>query len=399
MDKSGAKIIELRKLAFLKQVFWLSLTAFGGPQVHFTRFTDVLVKKRRFLSNEELLEINSFCQMLPGPTSTQTITTIGYRRGGPVFAAVTLAIWALPSCILMGLLAFIVSMCGNNINVGKALQYIPAMAVGFMCFAAIRFTQQMVKSKVHAFILLFTALVPIIYSHPIFIPILLVLGGFITNFTTGKTLVKPQDSFANIRWGNLWVFIGVWVIAALLGNLLHNRPALLFENTYRYGSLVFGGGNVLVPMMYDQFVLFKEYMDHQTFMTGVGMSQALPGPVFSISSYANGMALSGMGGWGLLLGCAIGSIAIFLPGLLLIFFFHPIWYRLKTYNRVQKAIEGINAASAGLVVAAAVLLMRPVHWDWGNAGIIVLTVAYLWWGKWPSPILVLAVLIFGMFAG
>ena len=131
MDKAGAKIIELRKLAFLKQVFWLSLTAFGGPQVHFTRFTDVLVKKRRFLSNEELLEINSFCQMLPGPTSTQTITTIAYRRGGPVFAALVLGIWALPSCVLMGVLAFIVSMCGNNANVDKVLQYIP-FATGWL---------------------------------------------------------------------------------------------------------------------------------------------------------------------------------------------------------------------------------------------------------------------------
>ncbi len=399
MDKAGAKIIELRKLAFLRQVFWLSLTAFGGPQVHFIRFSDVLVKKRRFISQEELLEINSFCQMLPGPTSTQTITTIAYRRSGPVFAAIALALWVLPSCFLMGMLAWMVSVFGNNINVVKVLQYIPAMAVGFMCFAALRFTGQMVKNQVHALILIFTAATLIIYSHPVLIPILLVLGGFITNFTTGKTLVKPQDSFANIKWGNLWVFLAIWIVAALLGNLLQNRPALLFENTYRYGSLVFGGGNVLVPMMYDQYVLFKNYMDHQTFMTGVGMSQALPGPVFSISSYANGMALSGLGGWGIILGCAIGSIAIFLPGLLLIFFFHPIWHRLKTYNRVQKAIEGINAASAGLVVAAAVLLMRPLQMDWANVAIIIGTVAYLWLGKLASPFLVLAVLVFGAFMG
>lgn len=399
MDKAGAKIIELHKLAFLKQVFWLSLTAFGGPQVHFTRFTDVLVKKRKYISEEELLEINSFCQMLPGPTSTQTITTIAYRRGGPVFAAIALTIWALPSCFLMGALAQIVSLFGNNLNVVKVLQYVPAMAVGFMCFAAIRFTLQMVKNQIHAGILIFTALVPIIYSHPVFIPILLVLGGFITNLTTGKTLIKPQDSFANIKWGNLWVFVGIWILAALFGNLMQNRPALLFENTYRYGSLVFGGGSVLVPMMYDQYVLFKHYMDHQTFMTGVGMSQALPGPVFSISSYANGMALSGMGGWLMILGSVIGSVAIFLPGLLLIFFFHPIWYRLKTYNRVQKAIEGINAASAGLVVAAAVLLMRPIQWNAVNACIITVTVAYLWWGKWATPLLVLAILIVGALAG
>ncbi len=399
MDKAGAKIIELRKLAFLKQVFWLSLTAFGGPQVHFTRFTDVLVKKRRFISEEELLEINSFCQMLPGPTSTQTITTIAYRRGGPVFATIALTIWALPSCFLMGALAQIVSLFGSNLNVVKVLQYVPAMAVGFMCFAAIRFTLQMVKNQIHAGILIFTALVPIIYSHPVFIPILLVLGGFITNLTTGKTLIKPQDSFANIKWGNLWVFAGIWILAALFGNLMQNRPALLFENTYRYGSLVFGGGNVLVPMMYDQYVLFKHYMDHQTFMTGVGMSQALPGPVFSISSYANGMALSSMGAWVMILGSVIGSVAIFLPGLLLIFFFHPIWYRLKTYNRVQKAIEGINAASAGLVVAAAVLLIRPIQWNVGNACIITATIAYLWWGKCPTPLLVLAILIVGAFVG
>src|SRR5690606_16650387 len=140
----------------------------------------------------------------------------------------------------------------------------------------------------------------------------------------------------------------------------------LFENAYQYGSIVFGGGNVLIPMMYKQYVTFKQYMNAETFILGVGLQQAMPGPVFSISTYVNGMALQDMGLTGKLMGGIIGTVGIFLPGILMILFLYPIWDEMKKMPLVRRAIDGISAVSAGLVLAAAWLLFENMPYESTN---------------------------------
>ncbi len=395
MSISPAKIKGIRYFIFLKDVMRLALTAIGGPGAHFVRFEQLLVTKKRYLSRENLLELNSLCQLLPGPTSTQTLTAIGFRLGGPLLAIFTLIAWILPATFLMTGLVFIMSG-ESTIKIPTSLvKYLPEMALGFIIYAAFKMLPMLVKTGLHIFICCGAALLCILISYPAIYPLVLLAGGTFT-----VLFPKPEPSLqppVNIKWRNL-LLLGVIFLAAAFGGLLtQNKNVILFENVFRFGSLVFGGGNVLIPMMYDQFVIFKEYMNNEQFMTGVGLVQAIPGPVFSFSTYATGMVFHNGSMMQQLGGCVIGTVAIFMPGMLLIFFVYPIWNRIKIYRNILKAIEGVNAASAGLMLSAAWLLCRPVSFSFENVVVIAATIALLWWNKLPSPVIVLLTLLAGYF--
>jgi chromate transporter len=183
------------------------------------------------------------------------------------------------------------------------------------------------------------------------------------------------------------------------------RPLNLFENTYRFGSLVFGGGNVLMPMMYEQFVARPQSqrllarnaniirMNKEDFYSGWGMVRAIPGPVFSIASYMGGIAMKDQGVALQILGCFIGTTGIFLPSALLVLFFYPIWHNLKKYATVYRALEGINAAVVGIIVAATLYMMKDLQTAEGSEiflslAVITVTWALLNYTKLPSPVIV-----------
>ena len=217
---------------------------------------------------------------------------------------------------------------------------------------------------------------------------LLLLGG-VTTTVLKHSKYNDVKKIKNIDWRNFILFIGIFITAALLGAITKQKSFLLFENTYRYGSIVFGGGHVLIPMMYNQFVEFKNYLNPNEFIAGVGILQAIPGPVFSFSTYAGALALKDMGAWGLLLGSTIGTVAIFLPGALLIFFIYPIWNQMKNFSPVKNAIEGINATSAGLVVSSAFLLFQPLELNEMNMLVLLATLFLLLSTKIPFPVIVI----------
>src|SRR4029078_8518424 len=121
---------------FLKAVMIHSVTAFGGPQGHLGMMWKTFVQKRKYVTEEELVEYNSFCQLLPGASSTQTLTLIGYKRGGVPLAVLTLIIWILPACILMGALSFLLKYIDQRQLGSDIFKFIPSMAVGFLAYAA-----------------------------------------------------------------------------------------------------------------------------------------------------------------------------------------------------------------------------------------------------------------------
>lgn len=384
-----------RNFVFLGDVLRLALTAFGGPQVHYTQFQKLLVKKKKYLSEEELKEINSLCTMLPGPTSTQTITAIGFKRGGATLAFFTLGIWVLPACLFMGAFALLLSNMAIDHPRLEYLRFLQPMASGFLIFAAIKFIQIFIHKPYHWALLVATSLVGILLSSPWLIPLMLLIGGLTSSYIKNKETLKRPEPIKQIRWDNLLVFIGIFIGMAIIGVLTQNRFFLLFENNYRYGSMVFGGGHVLIPLMFNQFVEYKQYMMASDFLAGVGLLQAMPGPVFSIASFAGAMSTKEFGILGQLLGWFVSSVAIFLPGILLIFFVYPIWNQLKNYTPVKNAIEGINAASAGLVITSAYLLFLPVEVNEENMLILLATLFLLLTTKVPSPFIVIGCIAMG----
>jgi chromate transporter len=401
-----------RHIAFLKTVLWYSLTAFGGPQGHFAMMLKTFVHKRRDVTEEELMDYNAFCQLLPGASSTQTLTLIGYKRGGVVLAIITLLIWTLPACVLMGLFSFFPTA---NIAV---FRFIAPMTIGFLVFAAQKAYRFSIRNTITRVVLIVSAIATfLLFKWPWIFPILLVLGGFVTNLSDRRI---PQKEILprKIKWGNIWLFAIIFLLAgasselARKNNWPNRRPLNLFENTYRFGSLVFGGGNVLIPMMYEQFVARPQSqkliqrnpniirIDKTDFYSGAGMVRAIPGPVFSVATYMGGIAMKDRGTALQIMGCFIAATGIFLPSALLVLFFYPIWNNLKKYATVYRALEGINAVVVGIIVASALYMMKDLWQDgWSNIGInlgvIGATWALLSFSRLPSPVIVLIWLAVG----
>ena len=385
---------QIKILIYLLDILKLAATAFGGPQMHFTQFHKVFVLKRNYVTEEELKELNSLCSMLPGPTSTQTITAIGYSIGGPSLAFITLAIWVLPASMLMLSFAILLSLFDITNPKLDFLKYLQPMAVGFIIYAAYQIKNLFVKRIHHWVLMVLSTVLAIVIETPLVFPLILLVGGFVSS-QINKANYRDVKPIKNILWKNFSLFVGVFLLAAILGALTKNKAFLLFENTYRFGSIVFGGGHVLIPMMYNQFVEFKHYIEPNSFLAGVGMLQATPGPVFSFSAYAGAMALNEWGIWGQVVGGLIGTVAIFLPGILLIFFVYPIWAQVKNYSPIKNAIEGINATSAGLVLASAYLLFEPIQVNEPNMLVLLGTLFLLLTTKMPSPLVVILCIAVG----
>lgn len=398
-----------------------SISAFGGPQGHIGMVLKTFVEKRRDLTKEELMDYISFCQLLPGASSTQTLTLIGYKRGGIRLAVLTLLIWILPACILMGGLSFFVRDIENTNVKSTLFQFIQPMAIGFLAYAAFKAYQLNIKNTITQIIMLVALLATyIFFTIPWVIPVLIILGGVVTNFSNKripeKEVVKPKQ----IRWTNIWLFVLIFVIAGILSetarkqNWENKKPYNLFENFYRFGSFVFGGGDVLIPLMLDQYVVRPTSeaaakknpdmikVEREDLLTGAGMVRAIPGPVFSIASFMGGIALKKEGPGVQLLGCIIGSVAIFLPSALLVLFFFPVWQKLKKFVVVFRSLEGINAAVVGIMLAATFYLLKDVAIlsfnisSIINLAVILGTFLVLNFTKIPAPFIVLFCLVIGL---
>ncbi len=413
----------LRHVPFLKNVFLYSLTAVGGPQAHLAMMMEMFATKKHYVTKEEVLEYNAFCNLLPGASSTQTVTLIGYKRGGVPLAIVTLLIWIAPACILMGAFSFLLHYIDQKSLHTDIFKFIPSLAVGFLVYASVMAFSVSVRNTITWIIMLLCVIATyIFFKTPWIFPLLIVLGGFATNLSH-KRIPQHETKPRKIKWWNIWLFAIIFITAGIVSEVArkndwpNRKPINLFENTYRMGSLVFGGGQVLMPMMYEQFSVRPEIVrekrpevaknmieiDKDDMTTAMGIVRAMPGPVFSFSSFTGGAALKQMGPEMQVIGCIIGSIAIFLPSALLVLFFFPIWNNLKKYAAVYRSLEGINAAVVGIMIASTLYIMKDISLIDGtassiiNIAVIVITFLLLQFTKIASPIIVAASLVLGYF--
>ncbi|HEY8734407.1 MAG TPA: chromate transporter [Puia sp.] len=408
----------LRHIPFLKAVFLHSISAFGGPQGHLGMVMKTFVHRRHDLTAEELMDYNAFCQLLPGASSTQTLTLIGYKRGGIPLAVLTLVIWILPACIIMGVFSFFVEYINHQNGSLDLFRFVEPMTVGFIAYAAWKAFRVSVHNTITHFIMaVSTVSTFLLFKTPWIFPIVIVLGGLITNLSS-KRIPQTEVLTRKIKWANIWLFAFIFILAGISSELArknnwpHRRPINLFENTYRFGSLVFGGGQVLIPFMYEQFVARPESqklikrnpnivkINKEDFYTGAGFVRAIPGPVFSVSSYMGGIAMKDLGFFMQVTGCVIGSVAIFLPSALLVLFFFPIWSNLKKYATVYRALEGINAVVVGIMIASSFYMMKDFTPSSNlvlllNLGVGLLTFILLLHSRLPSPVIVMICLLLG----
>ncbi len=387
-------IRRVRYYIFLRDVLLLTLSAFGGAQAHMSMLLKMMVEKRRYLTEQELIELYALCQILPGPTSTQTITAIGYRIGGARLAFLTLLVWILPAVTLMTVFAVTISNFQEQELSLEFTRFIQPMAVGFVAYAGYQITRKVVNTKTGWAILAGSAILSYLVRSPYIFPAILLVAGFITS-SKYKKLTHEKKEKISISWRNFFFWIGVFVVAAILATTTRWLPAMLFENFYRNGSLIFGGGQVLIPMLYTEFVRFKGYLSSEEFLTGYALVQAVPGPVFSFSAYIGSLSMRQYGLGGEIAGAFIASVGVFLPGTFLIFFVIRFWDALKKYRVIKASLEGITAASSGMVVAAAFLLFEPLAPNVLNISFMIGTVLLLAFTRIPAPLIILSGLAAG----
>ena len=331
------------------------------------------VEKHPYVSLKDLVNINAFCQLMPGATITQTVSLIGYRKGGVWVAIVSLLIWATPAVILMSALSFVLS--GTNIAFLQHLRFIQPMALGFLAFASIK-TYSMIDTKQKWFIVFVSAIVTYaLFTTPWVFPIVLVCGGLMG--LTKKPITTLTVSIANrlrifpaILFASLFLLAGYLSETARKHSWEYRTPYNVFENMYRFGSIVFGGADVLIPVMYNQYVVRPATdrikrsnkdaisIDRDVFLSASGVVRAIPGPAFSISAFIGGVSMSDRG-WGYqILGCFLAATGIFLPTFLLVIFFYPFWENIQQYSRVQHMMAGVNAAVVGIMTASIIYLFK-----------------------------------------
>lgn len=387
-------IKRIRHIIFLRDILFLAVTTFGGPQAHLAMYIKILVKKRAYLTEEELMELYALCQILPGPTSTQTITALGFKIGGPNLAYLTLLVWVFPAFTIMTALGLLVSHFDATQQTLDFAKFIQPMAVGYVAYAAYLITTKVVKTYEGVSLMIISAIFSFMLRSPFVFPIIIILSGFVTAFKYKKLPIQHKSGI-RINWSNFILWASVFIGIAVLGHFTRERPVLMFENFYRNGSLIFGGGQVLIPLMYTEFVEFKEYLSSAEFLTGYASVQSVPGPVFSFCSYIGALIMRDYGIGGEILGSVLATAGIFLPGTFLIFFTIRFWEQLKKYRVVKASLEGVNAASAGMVVAATFVLFLPIEPNFVNTMVIVATFSLLMFTKVPPPFIILAGLLAG----
>src|SRR5438270_3358262 len=196
----------LRHVPFLKNFFLYSITAYGGPQAHIAMMMKMFVHKTPYVTKEELLEYNAFCNLLPGASYTQTVTLIGYKRGGVPLAIVTLLIWIAPACFLMGAFSFVLHFINQKSLHTNIFKFIPALAVGFLFYASIMAFGVSIRNAITWAIMLFC--VPATYflfRSPWIFPMLIVMGGIATNLSH-KRIPQHEIKPKKIKWYNIWLF-------------------------------------------------------------------------------------------------------------------------------------------------------------------------------------------------
>jgi len=226
-----------------------SLGSYGGSEAHYGVFSSILVKNKKYINEEKLTKMIGLYALVPGPSSKQTITAIGYHVGGPILAILRFLVWALPAIITMGLIGVFFTQIAANDGWKRIITYLPAVAVAFIIYAAITLSKKGLKKSydyILFMIMLILGLLLVGYSMWI-VPLLLVLGGIIVLFPHLKTKLEVKVSHQP-KWYILEIVILLAVFNKGLRAFVTAPFVTLYTSFYRYGYSVIGGGQIVIPL-------------------------------------------------------------------------------------------------------------------------------------------------------
>lgn len=339
------------KIKNLVEIFWvatkLGLTSFGGPQAHLGYFHEEYVKKRKWLGDGSYADLIALAQFLPGPSSSQVGIGVGSARGG-VFGGIAAFIgFTWPSALILAVFAIFAQNLDPNAHAWLGGLRIVALAVVLHAVLgmAVKLTPDN-KTKAIALGALVTMLVW--QSRVTQVTILIIAGliGYLFFKTPLHEELKNTAFKVSKAFGAtcLAIFFILLLVVPFISQAVDNQWLSLFDPIFRSGAMVFGGGHVVLPLLEAEFVP-TGLMYADPFLTGFGLTQAMPGPLFTFAAYIGAV----MQGW---LGALVGITAIFLPGMLLLYGCLPFWETLRRNAMIKRALVGLNAAVVGILLAA-----------------------------------------------
>ncbi|RCS22158.1 chromate transporter [Phyllobacterium salinisoli] len=337
--------------AFLK----LGLTSFGGPIAHLGYFRDELVVRRRWIDEKGYADLVALCQFLPGPASSQVGFAMGLLRGGPMGAAAAWLAFTLPSAILLMLFAFGAAWFGGTIGSG-IIHGLKIVAVAIVAQVVWGMAKNLCPDKERASIALVALLIVVLVAGSVGQLAAIIAGGL-----AGLWLCRaPVEAITghmrfpvSRAWGAAALAIFFILLIGLPAIAAFSQGLAVFDGFYRAGSLVFGGGHVVLPLLETETVR-SGWVSQSQFLAGYGAAQAVPGPLFTFAAYLGTVLQPEPNG---LPGGLIALVAIFLPGFLLLIGVIPFWDEFRARTSAQALMRGANAAVVGILGAA---LYNPV---------------------------------------
>jgi chromate transporter len=362
----------------------LGLTSFGGPIAHLGYFHEDLVKRRRWLEEKMYADLVALCQFLPGPASSKIGIAVGLSRAGYGGALAAWAGFTLPSAVALVLFAYGVSAFGDALGSGW-LHGLKVAAVAVVAQAVLSMMRSLAPDKERATLAVIAAAlvlaIPTVWGQ---------IGAIVLGGLAGVTVLRTHAPTDHVAMPHavtrtaaivaIAVFFAILIGLPLLLAVFPSHSLRLFEAFYRAGSLVFGGGHVVLPLL-QASVVPPGWVTNDAFLAGYGAAQAVPGPLFTFSAYLGAVMGPEPNGWQ---GAALCLVAMFLPSFLLVIGPLPFWDDLRRQDWARSALGGVNAAVVGLLLAA---LYNPV-WTSGilKPGDFALgAAAFLLLFMWQTP--------------
>jgi chromate transporter len=358
----------------------LGLTSFGGPVAHLGYFRNEFVERRRWLEEQTYADLVALCQFLPGPASSQVGISIGLMRAGYLGALAAWTAFTLPSAIALVAFAYGLSASGNALGSGW-LHGLKVAAVAVVALAILGMARTLTPDRERASLavvaLIIALAVPSAWGQIGAILVGAVIGAVFlkAESPSAQAILKlPTSRVSGITALAIFavLLVGLPIVAVTTGD----QNIRLFDTFYRVGSLVFGGGHVVLPLLQAE-VVPSGWISNDAFLAGYGAAQAVPGPLFTFAAYLGAV----IGGWKTAVVCLV---AIFLPSFLLVVGILPFWEGLRRRETAQAVLRGVNAAVVGLLLAA---FYNPV-WTSGiftKADFGLAAVAFLLLFLWRTP--------------
>jgi chromate transporter len=370
---------------------WLGLTSFGGPVAHLGYFRRVFVERRQWLTEDEYAEIIALCQFLPGPASSQTGFLIGLRQAGWTGALAAWLAFTLPSALLMFGFAVMAPKLTSPLAQG-VIHGLKLVAVAVVAQAVWSMGKKLCTDRLRISLALAAFLVVLLVAAP-GAQLFAIGGGLLLGLILCRNIEPPPSDVTHplvkrrVAVVAGLVFTGLLITLPVAASANPHSSWALANIFYRAGTLVFGGGHVVLPLLRDALVP-AHWINDQQFLAGYGAAQAMPGPLFTFSAYLGATVTPN---WGQAATAALALTMIFLPGFLLVLLAYPFWSRLRNNRLAQAGLAGVNAAVVGILGAA---LYNPV---WVSAvfrpfDLALVVTSFLLLERWQAPPLAIVLL-------